>query len=93
MFKETGEVGFDKDGWAVHKPCGTRLSEWWSVSRDEEYSIMRDGTIVLVPDGGDDKDCDGVTCDTCDVRVTLECDEEDSCPHCEGNEGTGVVEG
>jgi hypothetical protein len=72
IFKETHEVEFDGDGFAVHRTCGARLTEDWSIARTESYGIKRDGTLEMLSEGGDDKDCEGVWCGYCDARVTLE---------------------
>lgn len=71
MFKETGEVSFDTDGFAVHKRCGERLFEEWNITRFEDYHLKRDGETVLAGEGGNNRECDGVWCADCDVAVTM----------------------
>ena len=68
-FKETGEVGFDDEGFATHKPCGERLVVHWSVTSIEDHYLRRDGTTMFVEDDCDSRECDGVWCDACDVEV------------------------
>ena len=69
---ETDEIGFDADGFAIHKPCGERVTEEWSITRTESYNLKRDGTAVITSEGGDDKECDGAWCDGCDTQVKIQ---------------------
>ena len=76
QFKETDEIGFDGDGFAMHAECGERLVEEWCIASTEEYYLKRDGKTVLASEGGDDKDCDGVWCPKCSVPVAMEKEAE-----------------
>jgi hypothetical protein len=69
---ENDMIEFDSEGYAVHRECGTRVIEEWSITRCESYHLKRDGTATLADEGGDDKECEDIWCEKCDVQVYVD---------------------
>ena len=72
---ETEDVGFDAQGFAVHRECGERLIEEWTITQYKGYAVKQDCDREWVGDDGSDRECEGVWCDACDVEMTLETTE------------------
>ena len=72
VFKETDVVGFDSNGFAVHKRCGKKLVESSTVSKLEGHNLKQDGTTKRAYSNDNGTEYDGVWCEQCNVRIVLE---------------------